>query len=114
MAKGKINDVVRNGHWKINKEEVIEALEQAASRHKKGVYRFPLHTIYLQDEEIRIVPRDFSNNEIILSLNALISMRFTLSEGDGAPETLTFKMFYGSLTITLKGYRREDRFDYGL
>ena len=80
-------------------------LERAALRYEKGgVYRFPLHTIYVQDEGIRIVPRDFSD-EIVIFWDALLSIRFTPSQGKGAPGTLTFRMFYGSLTIVLEGNR---------
>lgn len=106
MTKDNIWDFARSVFWKIDKEGMIEVLERAAPRHEKGVYRFPLHTIYVQDEGIRIVPRDFSD-EIFLFWDALLSIRFTPSGGKGAPGTLTFRMFYGSLTIVLEGNRYE-------
>lgn len=103
MIKDNIGDFMRSLFWKIDKEGMIEVLERAASRHEEGgVYRFPLHTIYVQDEGIRIVPRDFPD-EILLFWDALLSIRFIPSQGKGAPGTLTFRMFYGSLTIVLEG-----------
>lgn len=105
MIKDNIWDFARSVFWKIDKEGMIEVLERAAPRHEEdGVYRLPLHTIYVQDEGIRIVPRDFSD-EIFLFWDALLSIRFTPSGGKGAPGTLTFRMFYGSLTIVLEGNR---------
>ena len=104
MIKDNIWDFARSVFWKIDKEGMIEVLERAAPHHENGVYRFPLHTIYVQDEGIRIVPRDFSD-EIFLFWDALLSIRFTPSGGKGAPGTLTFRMFYGSLTIVLEGNR---------
>ena len=104
MTKDNIWDFARSVFWKIDKEGMIEVLERAAPRHEKGVYRFPLHTIYVQDEGIRIVPRDFSD-EIFIFWDSLLSIRFTPSGGKSAPGTLTFRMFYGSLTIVLEGNR---------
>ena len=105
MIKDNIWDFARSVFWKADKEGMIEVLERAALRHEEGgVYRFPLHTIYVQDAGIRIVPRDFSD-EIFLFWDALLSIRFTPSQGKGAPGTLTFRMFYGSLTIVLEGNR---------
>lgn len=107
MVKDDYENFARSLYWEITKQGMIEVLERAAPRHEEdGVYRFPLHTIYVQDEGIRVVPRDFSD-EIVLFWDALLSIRFTPSGGKGVPGTLTFRMFYGSLTIVLEGNRYE-------
>ena len=107
MVKDDYENFARSLYWEITKQGMIDVLRQAApNRKERGTFHYVLHTIYVQDEGIRIVPRDFSD-EILLFWDALLSIRFTPSQGKGAPGTLTFRMFYGSLTIVLEGNRYE-------
>ena len=101
-------DFQRSLFWKIEKEGVIKVLKMAASSYneKESVFNYPIHTVFVDDQQIVVKPNGYLD-EIIITWDSLLSIRYLPGYRD-EPRALSFRTFYGLISIIIDEVKCEE------